>query len=110
MLFISVEDFLTQASTMPRLSRDEEKALAQRMANGDQAARETLVRSYLPMVAGRIRQAPQNIRTLRTVYACIAALEKSVDRFDFQQGSEAFVHHLGWALRQCITRCLADRP
>lgn len=30
MLFVSVEDFLTQASAIPRLSRDEEKALALR--------------------------------------------------------------------------------
>ena len=109
MLFISVEDFFTQASAIPRLSRDEEKDLAQRMAAGDQAAREALVRGYLPMAAGRIRWAPREIHTLRTVYACIAAVEKSVDRFNFQQDSEPFVHHLGWALRQCITRCIADQ-
>ena len=109
MLFISVEDFLTQATAVPRISREEEKVLAQRMVAGDDTARETLVRSYLPLVASHIRRAPQDIRTLNTVYVCVAMLEKSVDRFHFQQDSETFTHHLGWGLRQCITRCIADR-
>lgn len=109
MLFISVEDFLSQVSGIKHLSRDEEKALAQRMNAGDRTAREALVRSRLPMVAAYVQRAPQTIRTLHTVYACIAALEKSVDCFNFLQNSEPFVHHLGWRLRQCITRCLADR-
>lgn len=110
MLFISVEDFLIQAKAVSRLSRAEEKALAQRMAAGDKAARESLVRGYLPIVAFRIRLAPRQLHTLKTVYACVAVLEKSVDRFNFLQDSETFAHHLGWGLRQCITRCIADRP
>lgn len=109
MLFISVEDFLSQAKAMPRLSRDEEKALAAQMAAGDAAARDALIRSYLPLIAGHIQRAPQNIQTLRTVYAYIAELEKGVDRFNFQQDREPFTHHLSWRLRQCITRCIADR-
>lgn len=108
MLFISVEDFLTQASGIPCLSRDAEKDLAQRMISGDRNAREMLVRSQLPLVAGYVRRAPQKIRTLRTVYVCIAATEKSVDSFNFLQDSETFVHHLSWRLRQCITGCLVD--
>ncbi|MBQ8768373.1 MAG: hypothetical protein IJZ15_01800 [Oscillospiraceae bacterium] len=109
MLFTGVEDFLTQAKAMPRLSRSEEKALARQMAAGDQAAREALIRSYLPLAAAHIRRAPREIRTLRTVYACIAAVEKGVDSFNFQQDGETFPHHLSWRLRQCITRCIADR-
>lgn len=109
MLFISLEDFLAKAGTIPRLSRDEEKALAQRMNAGDEAARQALVRSYLPFVAARIRQAPREIRTLHTVYACITAMQKGVDSFNFLQDSETFSHHLSWRLRQCITRCIADR-
>lgn len=109
MLFISVEDFWAQARAVPRLSRAEEKALAQRMINGDQAARQALIRGYLPIAASAVRRAPQKLRTLRTAYACVAALEKGVDSFNFLQDGETFVHHLGWRLRQCITRCLVDR-
>lgn len=109
MLFISVEDFLTQASAVRRLSRAEEQALAKRMADGDAAARQTLVRNGLPLVAAFVRRAPREIRTLHTVYACIAEVEKGVDRFPFLQEGETFAHHMGWRLRQCITRCLAER-
>lgn len=109
MLFISVEDFFTQVRDMPRLSREEEKLLAQRMAAGDRAAREALVRGYMYMAAAYVHRAPQDIRTLSTVYACIAALEKGVDKFNFLQDGETFSHHLSWRLRQCITRCLVDR-
>jgi len=110
MLFISVEDFLNRASAIPHLSRCEEKVLAQRMAAGDPTARQALVRSYLPQAAAVVRRAPREIRTLHTVYVCIAAVEKGVDCFNFLQDSETFAHHLGWRLRQCITRCLAERP
>ncbi len=110
MLFVSMEDFFVQTKDIPRLSRAEEIALAQRMAAGDRAARETLIHSHLPMVAAYVKRAPQQIRTLHTVYACLAMVESCVDRFDFLQDSEPFVHYLGWGLRQCITRCIADRP
>jgi len=109
MLFLSVEDFLTQTGTIPRLSRDEEKALAARMASGDRSAREVLVRSYLPQAAGFVRRAPRMIRSLRTVYACIATVETCVDRFPFLQSSEPFAHHLARSLRHCLTECLANR-
>lgn len=109
MLFISVEDFLAQVRAIPRLTREEEKALARRMLCGDETAREALVRSYLYMAAAYVRRAPKDVQSLRTAYACIDALEKAVDRFNFLQDSETFTHHLSWCLRQCITRCLVDR-
>ena len=109
MLFVNAEDFLTQVRDIPRMSREEEKALAQRMISGDDTAREALVRGYLPLVACYIHRAPPAIRTLKTVYTCIKLLENRVDRFNFLQDSETFAHHLGWGLRQCITRCIAYR-
>lgn len=109
MLFVSVDDFLEQARAAGRLSREQEKELARRMATGDGVAREALVRGYLWMAAAYVQRAPGEIRTLRTVYACVAMVEKCVDRFNFQQDAETFVHHLGWGLRQCITRCIVER-
>ena len=108
MLFISTEDFFNQAKALPPLSREEEQLLAKQMAQ-DPAAREQLIRSYLPHVASYVRRAPKDLQTLQTVYACLATLEKGVDSFHFQQEQETFSHHLSWRLRQCITRCIADR-
>ena len=109
MLFISVEDFLNQVRTLPRLDREQEKVLAQQMADGDPAAREALIRGNMYLAAAYFRRAPQDIRTLSTVYACVAALEKGVDSFHFLQDGETFAHHMSWRLRQCITRCIANR-
>lgn len=109
MLFISVEDFFSQVQALPRLSREEEIVFAQQMAKGDKAARDKLVQGYLYMAAAYVHRAPENIRTLSTVYACIASVEKGVDSFNFLQEGETFVHHLSWRLRQCITRCIAER-
>ena len=110
MLFISLEDFYDQARKMQRMTIEQEKECALAMAQGDAQARQRLICSYLPFVAARIRRAPQEIQTLHTVYSAIATLEKGVDTFHFQQDSETFSHHLSWRLRQCLTRCIADRP
>ena len=110
MLFISMDDFWDQVRAIPRLRREEEKALAAQMAAGDLTARDALIRGYLYMVAAAIRKAPQALQTLHTVYVCTASLEQGVDKFNFQQDGETFQHHLSWRMRQCITRCIANRP
>lgn len=109
MLFISAEDFFDQAKNAPQLTREEERRLAQQMPQ-NAAAREQLIRSYFPMVAGYIRRLPQDLHTLNTVYVFLDSLEKGVDGFNFLQDHEQFSHHLSWRLRQCVTRCIADRP
>ena len=109
MVFVSVEDFFAQVKGISHLSREEEKTLGLQMAAGDTVAKETLRRHYLPLVASYVRRAPQEIRTLRTVYTCIAALDKGLDSFNFAQDGEPFIHHMSWRLRQCLTRCIAER-
>lgn len=108
MLFISAEDFFEQAKNYTRLTREEEKRLAQQMKQ-DADARTQLIRSYYPFVAAKILHAPKNLQTLKTVYACLASLEQAVDSFDFLQDRQPFLHHLSWRMRQCITRCLVYR-
>jgi hypothetical protein len=108
MLFISAEDFFAQVKGIPPLTREDERRLAQQLPQ-DPAAREQLIRAYMPTVAAYIRRAPQELHTLQTVYVCLDSLEKGVDSFNFLQDSETFAHHLSWRLRNCITRCLADR-
>jgi hypothetical protein len=109
MIFVSVEDFFKQTSVIPPLTRQEEKILGKEKAAGNKNARDTLVEHYLPHVAAAVKHAPKEICTLKTVYACVAALEKSVDGFNFLQDSESFSHHLSWRLRQCIAQCITDR-
>lgn len=103
MPYISVRDFLEKAADAPRITRDEEKQCAMLMKQGDAASRERIITNYLPMTASCVRRAPAEHRTLGLVYACLQALEKAVDSFDFQQEGETFVHRLSWVLRQTAT-------
>jgi DNA-directed RNA polymerase sigma subunit (sigma70/sigma32) len=109
MLYISKDDFYQKAKTAVHLTREQEKACALAMSNGDIAARQKIIESYLPQVAAAIRKSPEHIQTLNTVYNALATLEQGVDSFNFLQDSESFSHHLSWRLRQCIVRCIADQ-
>lgn len=109
MLYISLEDFFEKAASCCRLTRQEEVACAIAMGNGDPAARERLLQSYIPMVAGHIKRCKPQLQTLKLVYTCLQALEKAVDTFNFLQESESFTHRLSWWLRQATTRYIADQ-
>ena len=109
MLYISFDDFLEKSRACRRLSRDAEKELAAAMLAGDASAREQLIQSYLPSVAAHIKRCPSHLQTITLVYACLQALEKAVDSFDFLQDSESFSHRLSWWLRQTTTAHIAGR-
>ena len=107
MIYISVSDFYEKASLCNRLTRQEEIECAKRMEKGDMSAREQLIQSYIPMVAGCIKRTKPHLQQLGLVIYCMQALEKSVDSFDFMQDSETFTHRLSWALRQAVTSYIA---
>lgn len=109
MLYLSTEDFLEKTKGLVPLSREQERALAERMKAGDDEAREMLLAGYMPQVAGHIRRLREEYRSLELVMRCIRSLEKAVDSFDFLQDSESFTHRLSWALRQTVTAYIADR-
>ena len=109
MPYISVRDFLEKAAAAPRITRDEERECARRVAEGDRNAREQIVMHYLPLTASFVRRAPQEYRTLGLVYACLQALEKAVDSFNFLQEGESFTHRLSWVLRQTTMHYIVTR-
>ncbi|MBQ8144407.1 MAG: hypothetical protein IJ042_06405 [Butyricicoccus sp.] len=107
MLYISLEDFFEKTAALSQMSREEEILCAQRMQNGDAQARESLIRSYLPMTASCVRRAPAYLQDLTLVLRCQQTLEKAVDSFNFLQDSETFAHRLSWHLRQTVTDHIA---
>ena len=109
MLYISVRDFLEKAADAPRITREEEKECARLMHEGDAASRERIIANYLPMTASYVRRAPLEHRTLGLVYACLQALEKAVDSFNFLQEGETFTHRLSWVLRQTTMHYIVTR-
>lgn len=104
MIYISIEDFYKKAESCHVLSRQEEIECAQQMKNGDAAARERLIESYLPMVAAHVKRTNPHMQKLGLVLYCQQALENAVDSFDFLQDSEKFSHRLSWHLRQAVVR------
>lgn len=104
MLFVTVEDFFKKAESCHRLSRTEEIECARWMKGGDLKARERLIESYLPFVAGYIRHTEKSMQTFGLALYCVDALEKAVDSFNFLQEGETFVHRLSWHLRQAMTQ------
>ena len=100
MVYISVEDFLEKAGTCVKLTRQQELECALAMKSGAVDARERLIESYIPMVAGHIKYMKGSLQSLGMVMYCMQALEKAVDSFDFLQDSETFSHRLSWYLRQ----------
>lgn len=104
MIYISIDDFYEKAALCKVLSRQEEIECARKMKNGDIIAREELIQSYIPMMAGHIKHTKPHMQTLGLVLFCQQALENAVDSFDFLQDSEPFSHRLSWALRQAVTK------
>lgn len=102
MIFIDIEEFYEKASAYARLTRQEEIEYAKAMNAGDTTAREKLIQSYIPMVAGYIKHMKPHLRTLGLALYCMQALEKAVDSFDFLQDCEPFSHRLSWWLRQAV--------
>ena len=108
MYFITLDDFYEKVQTIPPRDRQTELEWAGQMKASDPAAREKLIQSYLPMVAAVVRRSSARTQSLALVYECLHALEREVDRFDFFQEGETFVHRLSWALRQAVTRHIVE--
>ena len=109
MLFTCAEDFFEKSLQRGRLSREEEKTLFLRMKAGDASAHERMVESYLVIVAATIKRLPKEHQSLDLIYHCVQALEQSVDKFDFLQDGEAFLHRLSLVLRGEITKHIAKQ-
>ena len=109
MLFLSEADFFEKARKYATLKREEEASCAELMKNGDAAAREKLMCSYLPKLAAFVRKVQKDHRSLELVYRLICVLEKEIDSFDFSQKREAFSHVLALAMRKALTEYIADK-
>ena len=107
MVFISIEDFYEKAEKCIVLTRQEELECAQRMKQGDGAARARLIESYLSMTARHVQRAKPEMQTLSLALYCVDALEKAVDSFNFLQDSETFTHRLSWYLRNATAKYIA---
>lgn len=104
MPYLTIQEFYKDASTYICLSRQEEIQCAINMKNGDRHAKERLVQSYLPIIAGHLKKQPENLQTLGMALYCQQELEKAIDCFDFLQDNEPFMHRISWILREAMCK------
>jgi hypothetical protein len=109
MLFACSADFFAAAKRQKKLPRESEKEYARRMAEGDGEARKQIMLSYLPEVAAFVGRRTRGEAPLELIYRLVAALEKAVDAFDFQQEREAFSRTLSRVMRKTLTEYIADK-
>jgi len=107
----SVQMYLREIGKTPLLTAAEEKELAKRIEQGDEDARQKLMKSNLRLVVSiakkYIGRSP-NLTLLDLIQEGNIGLSKAVDKFDYRRGYK-FSTYATWWIRQAITRALADQ-
>jgi len=110
---ISIDDpvrmYLKEIGKVPLLTADEEIDIAQRMEDGDDAARKKLVEANLRLVVSIAkRYVGRGMLFLDLIQEGNLGLIKAVEKFDYRKGYK-FSTYATWWIRQAITRAIADQ-
>lgn len=105
----SVEWYLKQLGNWQQLTADEEKALAERILQGDQEARQQLALANLRLVV-HVAKSYQNrgLALMDLINEGNVGLMKAVDRFDPSHEARFATYACFW-IRQAIQRALATQ-
>ena len=100
--------YLKEIGKIPLLTQEEEHALAERMAAGDEAARQKMVEANLRLVVSIAkRYVGRGLPLLDLVQEGNLGLIKAVGKFDYTKGYK-FSTYATWWIRQAISRAIAD--
>lgn len=110
---VSVDDpvkmYLKDIGKYPLLMADEETYLAQRMAEGDEDAKQKLSVANLRLVVSIAkRYVGRGMAFLDLIQEGNIGLLKAVEKFDYTKGFR-FSTYATWWIRQAITRAIADQ-
>ena len=105
----SVKMYLKDIGSVPLLSPEEEKQLAQEMAEGSHTAKDKLINANLRLVVSIAkRYVGRGMSFLDLIQEGNMGLMKAVDKFDYTKGFK-FSTYATWWIRQAITRSIADQ-
>jgi RNA polymerase primary sigma factor len=91
------------------LTREEERELARRKDEGDEAAKKQLIESNLRLVMAITRNYTKaNVPLLDLIQEGNLGLIRAVEKFDYRLGFKLSTYATWW-IRQAITRALADQ-
>ncbi|MBE6542055.1 MAG: RNA polymerase sigma factor RpoD [Ruminococcaceae bacterium] len=104
-----VRMYLKEIGSIPLLSIGKEQELAQKMYEGDEAAKNELVESNLRLVVSIAkRYIGKGMFFLDLIQEGNLGLMKAVEKFDYSRGYK-FSTYATWWIRQAITRAIADQ-
>ncbi|MBE7031609.1 MAG: RNA polymerase sigma factor RpoD [Ruminococcaceae bacterium] len=110
---VSIDDpvrmYLKEIGKVPLLSGAEEAELAQKMSDGDEAAKQSLAEANLRLVVSIAkRYVGRGMLFLDLIQEGNLGLIKAVEKFDYTKGYK-FSTYATWWIRQAITRAIADQ-
>jgi RNA polymerase primary sigma factor len=101
--------YVRQIGGGPLLTREEERELARRKDEGDEAAKRQLIESNLRLVMAITRNYTKaNVPLLDLIQEGNLGLIRAVEKFDYRLGYKLSTYATWW-IRQAITRALADQ-
>ena len=105
----SVKMYLKDIGQVPLLQSDEERELAERMSQGDVAAKNRLSEANLRLVVSIAkRYVGRGMQFLDLIQEGNLGLMKAVEKFDYTKGFK-FSTYATWWIKQSITRAIADQ-
>ena len=104
-----VRMYLKEIGRVPLLTQEEEQTLAQRIEEGDEAAKNQMIEANLRLVvAVAKRYVGRGMHFLDLIQEGNMGLLKAVEKFDYRKGYK-FSTYATWWIRQSITRAIADQ-
>ena len=104
-----VRMYLKEIGKIPLLSPDEELVVAEKMAQGDEKARQKMTEANLRLVVSIAkRYVGRGMQLLDLIQEGNLGLLKAVEKFDYTKGYK-FSTYATWWIRQSITRAIADQ-
>jgi len=107
----SIQMYLREIGQYPLLTTPQERALAKRVMEGDEEAKNLLARANLRLVVSIAKKyigRSDDLTLLDLIQEGNLGLFKAVDKFDYTKGYK-FSTYATWWIRQAITRALADQ-
>lgn len=104
-----VRMYLKEIGKVPLLTSEQERAIAKRMEEGDESAKQELTEANLRLVVSIAkRYVGRGMLFLDLIQEGNLGLIKAVEKYDYVKGFK-FSTYATWWIRQAITRAIADQ-
>ncbi len=104
-----VRTYLKEIGKVPLLRKEEEIDIAKHIAEGNQKAKDLLIKANLRLVVSIAKKyINSGLPFLDLVQEGNIGLMRAVDKFDYRKGCKFSTYAIWW-IRQSITRALADK-